>query len=83
VLGILKNDIFAVFGGFQNKGQFEKSFNATFVSLVPKKTCAMDGKDFHPISFVGEGEGGGCIILFPSFSQIGLSQYLARLSPTH
>jgi hypothetical protein len=36
---ILKNDIVAVFSEFHNRGQFEKSLNATFVSLIPKKTC--------------------------------------------
>jgi hypothetical protein len=51
------------------------------LSLIPKKTCAMDVKDFRPISLVGVG--GGCIRLFPRFSQTGLTQYWARLSPTH
>jgi len=35
------------------RGKFEKSFNATFVSLIPKKTGAMDVRDFRPISLVG------------------------------
>jgi hypothetical protein len=43
----LKNDLMAIFAEFHNRGQFEKSFNATFVSLVPKKT-----RD-SPISLVG------------------------------
>jgi hypothetical protein len=43
----------AVFAKFHNRGQFEKSLNTTFVSLIPKKTCAMDVKDFRPISLVG------------------------------
>jgi hypothetical protein len=30
-----------------------KSFNATFVSLIPKKAVAMDIEDFRPISLVG------------------------------
>jgi hypothetical protein len=29
---------------------FEKSLNATFIALIPKKTGAIDLKDFHPIS---------------------------------
>jgi len=49
---IVKNDLMAVFAEFHNRGQFEKSLNATFVSLIPKKTCAMDVKDFRPISLV-------------------------------
>jgi hypothetical protein len=31
---------------------FEKSLNATFIALIPKKTRAIDLKDFHPISLV-------------------------------
>jgi hypothetical protein len=44
---ILKYDIMAVFAKFHYRGKFEKSFNATFVSLIPKKTGAMEGKDFR------------------------------------
>jgi hypothetical protein len=51
--GVLKQDIMAVFSEFHNRRQFEKSFNATFVSLIPKKADAMDVKDFRPISLVG------------------------------
>jgi hypothetical protein len=50
---ILKYDIMAVFAKFHYRGKFEKSFNATFVSLIPKKTGAMEGKDFRPISLIG------------------------------
>ena len=32
---------------------FEKSLNATFLCLIPKKTNAIDIKDFHPISLMG------------------------------
>ena len=32
---------------------FEKSLNATFLCLIPKKTNAINIKDFHPISLVG------------------------------
>jgi hypothetical protein len=38
---------------FHARGKFEKSLNATFVSLIPKKTDAMDVRDFRPISLVG------------------------------
>jgi hypothetical protein len=51
--GVLKQDIMGVFSEFHNRRQFEKSFNATFVSLIPKKADAMDVKDFRPISLVG------------------------------
>jgi hypothetical protein len=42
-----------VFSEFHNRRQFEKSFNATFVSLIPKKADAVDVKDFRPINLVG------------------------------
>nr|XP_016467196.1 PREDICTED: uncharacterized protein LOC107789844 [Nicotiana tabacum] len=35
------------------QGIFEKSFNATFVGLIPKKVGAKELKDFRPISLVG------------------------------
>ena len=40
----------AVFHYFFAKGQFEKSLNATFITLIPK---AIEVKDFRPISLVG------------------------------
>jgi hypothetical protein len=52
VLDFLKTDIIDVFAKFHVGGKFEKSFNATFVSLIPKKTGAMDVRDFRPISLV-------------------------------
>jgi hypothetical protein len=50
---VLKVDIMAVFKEFHRRGKFEKSFNATFVSLIPKKARAVEIKDFRPISLVG------------------------------
>ena len=38
---------------FFAKGQFEKSLNATFIPLIPKKNEAIEVKDFRPISLVG------------------------------
>jgi hypothetical protein len=61
---ILKNDLMAVFAEFHNSGQFEKSLNATFVSLIPKKTCA----NFHPIRLVW-GRGGMYKIIFKVISK--------------
>jgi hypothetical protein len=46
---ILKMDIMAVFSEFHSQQQVEKNFNATFVSLIPKKTSVVDVKDFWPI----------------------------------
>jgi len=43
----------AVFVEFHPRGKFKKSFNATFVSLIPKTTGAIDMKDFRPISLIG------------------------------
>ena len=33
-------------------GSFEKSLNATFLALIPKKVGAVEVKDFRPISLV-------------------------------
>jgi hypothetical protein len=38
----------AVFAEFHARGKFEKSFNATFVSLIPKKTGAHGCERFSP-----------------------------------
>jgi hypothetical protein len=50
---VLKQYIMAVFLEFHNSCQFERSLNATFVSLIPKKVDAKEIKDFRPISLVG------------------------------
>ena len=51
--GIVKPDLMAVFHHFFAKGQFEKSLNATFITLIPKKHAASEIRDFWPISLVG------------------------------
>ena len=51
--GVLKSDIMAMFHHFHVIGQFEKSLNATFIALIPKKAAAVEVKDFRPISLVG------------------------------
>jgi hypothetical protein len=53
--GVLKKDIMAVFSEFHNSRQFERSLNATFISLIPNKADALEVKDFRPISLVGGG----------------------------
>ena len=40
--GILKPNLMAVFHHFFVKGQFEKSLNATFITLIPKKNTASE-----------------------------------------
>ena len=42
-----------VFQNFHNQAVFEKSLNASFLALIPKKVDAMEVKDFRPISLVG------------------------------
>ena len=43
----------AVFHNFHTQGVFEKSFNASFLALIPKKVDSEEVKDFRPISLVG------------------------------
>ena len=43
----------AFFKDFHSQSVFEKSLNATFLCLIPKKTNAINIKDFRPISLVG------------------------------
>ena len=48
----------AVFHHFHVTSQFEKSLNATFIALIPKKAAAVEVKNFRPISLVLGGGGG-------------------------
>ena len=43
----------AVFKYFHRYSAFERSLNASFLSLIPKKNNAIIIKDFQPISLVG------------------------------
>ena len=52
---IIRNDIMAVIKYFHGMGTFAKSLNATFLTLIPKKTEAIEVKDFRPISLVWRG----------------------------
>uniref|UniRef100_A0A2N9H7P6 Reverse transcriptase domain-containing protein n=1 Tax=Fagus sylvatica TaxID=28930 RepID=A0A2N9H7P6_FAGSY len=47
---ILNPDVMTVLNYFHGLSSFEKSLNSTFVSLIPKKTDALEVKDFRPIS---------------------------------
>ena len=49
---VVKTDIMNVFHAF-HAHVFEKSLNATFLALIPKKVDAVDVKDFRPISLGG------------------------------
>jgi len=50
---VLRVDIMKVFSDFRTRGKFEKSVNASFISLISKIPGATNLKDFHPISLVG------------------------------
>jgi hypothetical protein len=49
---VLKEDIMAVFSDFHVRYKFEKSFNSTFLSLIPKMSGASELKDYCPINLV-------------------------------
>jgi hypothetical protein len=48
----IKADIMGIFSNFHARSKFEKSLNATFIAQIPKKSGALDLKDFCPISLV-------------------------------
>jgi len=50
---VLSLDIMKVFHDFHVRGWFEKSLNASFISLIPKAPGAISLKDFRPITLVG------------------------------
>ena len=49
----MERDVLAVFDEFYQHSKFEKSLNATFIALIPKKNGASNIRDFRPISLVG------------------------------
>ena len=59
---VLERDILAFFAAFHKECIFEKSLNATFLCLIPKKTNAVNIRDFCPISLMGS--------LFKLFSNV-------------
>ena len=50
--GIVERDGLAIFEEFYQHSKFEKSLNATFIALIPKKNGASNIRDFRPISLV-------------------------------
>ena len=50
---VVRMDIMQVLNYFHGMGSFERSLNATFLALIPKKIEAVEMKDFRPISLVG------------------------------
>ncbi len=49
---MFKEDVTRVFHDFLTRNKFEKSLNATFLALIPKKLGVVDVNDFRPISLV-------------------------------
>ena len=49
----LKLEIMEVLANFHLQATFEKSLDATFIALIPKKVDAVNVRDFRPISLVG------------------------------
>jgi hypothetical protein len=49
---VIKEDIMGVFYNFHTRSKFGKSFNTTFIALIPKKSEAINIKYFCPISLV-------------------------------
>ncbi|WMV29916.1 hypothetical protein MTR67_023301 [Solanum verrucosum] len=50
---LIKEDILKTIQYFYEHQKFEKSLNATFIALIPKKVGASELKDFRPISLIG------------------------------
>ena len=50
---VVEIDVMAFFDHFHRSLEFERSLNASFLSLIPKKNNALNIKDFRPISLVG------------------------------
>ena len=49
----MQKDILAVFEEFFQHCKFEKSLNAFFIALIPKKNGTSNIRDFRPIGLVG------------------------------
>ena len=49
----MEKDVITFFYHFHRSSEFERSLNASFLSLIPKKNNALNIKDFRPISLVG------------------------------
>ena len=49
---IVKDDLIHVFHNFHEHELFEKSLNAVFIALIPKKIGQLEIRDFIPISLL-------------------------------
>lgn len=52
-LGTIKTDLILAINHFYSQGRFEKSLNASYIALIPKKNDARELKDYRPISVTG------------------------------
>ena len=50
---VVEVDVMVFFDHFHRSSEFERSLNASFLSLIPKKNNDVNIKDFRPISLVG------------------------------
>ena len=50
---VVEKDVMDFFDNFHRHSVFERSLNASFLTLIPKKSNAVNIKDFRPISLVG------------------------------
>ena len=50
---VVEKDVMDVFDYFHQHSVFERSMNASFLTLIPKKCNVVNIKDFRPISLVG------------------------------
>ena len=50
---VVEKDVMDFFDYFHRYSMFERSLNASFLTLIPKKCNAVSIKDFRPISLVG------------------------------
>lgn len=48
-----KEDIMGILYEFHESGRFEKSLNAAFIALIPKKLGVVEINNYYPISLVG------------------------------
>lgn len=51
---IFKEELMLTIHNFHQRGAFETSFNATLMGLIPKKSRAVEIKDFRLISLIGD-----------------------------
>lgn len=71
---VVRDDIMKVFAEVYSYKRFEKSLNATFIALIPKKARAVEIRDFRPISLVN-----GIYKVISKVLAIRLSRVMVRI----